>query len=117
MPTDAGYVCFLGYFGSPVSGSSGPGLSHLRPWPRSTVGLDAGFRPIRVRTLTVKMPFSEFGVGHEATRVHRAYCTRGDGMAVRSARAAARSSAPPWRANGKSIKRPCGKGARGRLGA
>ncbi len=27
---DAGNVCFLGYFGSPVSGSSGPVLTHLR---------------------------------------------------------------------------------------
>jgi hypothetical protein len=27
MPTDAGNVCFLGYFGSPVSGSSGPVLT------------------------------------------------------------------------------------------
>jgi hypothetical protein len=29
MPTDAGNVCFLGYFGSPVSGLSGPVLSHF----------------------------------------------------------------------------------------
>ena len=27
MPTDAGNVCFLGYFGSPVSGPSGPVLT------------------------------------------------------------------------------------------
>jgi hypothetical protein len=57
------------------------------------------------------MPFPEFGVGHNTTRVHRAY------IAVRSASAAARSNAPPRRADGKSFKGPCGTGARDRFGA
>ena len=33
MPTDAGNVCFLGYFGSPVSGSSGPVLTRTGHCP------------------------------------------------------------------------------------
>jgi hypothetical protein len=33
MPTDAGNVCFLGYFRSPVSESSGPVLTHYPDFP------------------------------------------------------------------------------------
>jgi hypothetical protein len=65
--------------------------------------------PIRVLPLTAKIPFPESGVGHEATRVHRAYCTCGDGIAVRSARAAARSNAQPRVLMGNHSKDPVGQ--------
>lgn len=75
------------------------------------------FAPITVLALAVKMPFPELGVEHEAPRVLRANRTRGDGTAVSSAGAAARSNASPGRADGESFERSSGTGARGRLGA